>query len=118
MPAVAIRGKYSRMMGLPSTEFQSTSAEAVVSYGFFRIFTAYGNYGVNYHQASIQTQGETGTSLVLAEADATGYNFKSYESNMGFGLQAQILPQILVASVENRRVGGEASWLAKISLGL
>ena len=118
LPAIAVRGKYSRLMGLPSTEFDTKTAEAVVSYGFLRILTAYATYGLNQHQGSVRTSGENATSLAISETPGETLKYTASDSVQSIGLQAQIIPQFFVASLENRRIASQTSWLAKVSVGL
>lgn len=118
LPALAIRGKYSRIMGLPSTEFSTLTGEVVASYGFLRILNAYANYGVNSHNASIRTSGETGTSLALTTQPGETLARSWNDSSHAIGLQAQLVPQLVIVSAERRIVSSQQSWLAKISVGL
>ncbi len=117
MPAIAARLKHSRLMGLPSTEFSSTAIEGIVSHGF-RLFTVYGTYALNQHNAAIRTSGESGTSIALSEVTGSDYKISKRDRSYTYGLQVQLLPPICNVAVENRMQDGQSSLLAKLSLGM
>lgn len=118
MPALALRIKHSRLMGLPSTEFDTTSFEGAASYGFFRFFTAYGTYSFNRQNALIRTSGETGTSLSLNDIPSNDYRATRADQGHTLGLQIQALPPFCNIAAETRVNGNQSSYLAKLSVGL
>lgn len=117
LPAVAMRLKHSRLMGLPSTEFESTALETAASYGFRRL-TVYGTYAFNRHNAVIRTSGESGTTIALTETPASDYHATRADRSHTVGLQIQVLPPICNVAVESRVQSGQSSLLAKLSLGI
>lgn len=118
LPAFAFRFKHSRLMGLPSTEFDTTALEAAASYGFLRFFTAYGTYAINRHTALIRTGGESGTSLAIAGGSGSDYQTTKADQSHTFGLHIQILPPFCNVAVETRVNGAQSSYLGKLSVGL
>ena len=118
LPAVALRLKHSRMMGLPSTEFNTTAMEGAVSYGFLRYFTAYGTYAFNRNEAVIRTSGESGTSLSLSDNPSADFHTTRNSTSRTYGIQIQALPPFCNVAIENRLNGNQSSYMAKLSLGL
>lgn len=118
MPAVAVRLKHSRMMGLPSTEFNTTALEGAVSYGFFRYFTGYATYASNRNNAVIRTSGETGTALSLTDNPNSDYRTTRIAASRTYGLHMQLLPPFCNLAIENRVSDHQSSYLAKLSVGL
>jgi hypothetical protein len=118
LPAIAVRAKYSRLMGLPSTEFQSTGLEAAVSYGFLMAFNVYGTVGINRNQTLIRTSGETGTALSLSSNEDLDYAATKQITNSAMGLQVFLWPWFTTITAENQNVAGVRSWLGKVSVGL
>jgi hypothetical protein len=118
LPAVAVRAKYSRLMGLPSTEFQTSSVEAGASYGLLRILNVYGTYGMNRHRAEIRTQGETGTTLAIVEGSQVDWKDERTNYSSSLGLQVQLMLPYCTTTIESRTTGDRQTWLAKLSVGL
>lgn len=118
LPAVAIRGKFSRLMGLPSTEYQVTGAEIAASYGFLMAFNVYGTYGLNVSQSLIRTSGESGTGLTLTSGDSTDYANRQSFANSSVGLQLNLWPWLTTVTAESQSIAGTRSWLGKVSVGL
>ncbi|MCX6117049.1 MAG: hypothetical protein NT027_05885 [Proteobacteria bacterium] len=118
LPAISMRGKYSRLMGLPSTEFQSLGLEGTISYGFFRFFNVYATQGVNKNDLMVRTSGESATALVL-DSDQD-YSSKYMSKNTAFGLQLLMLPLYSTATLEYRKIdtGRTHSVIGKLSLGI
>lgn len=118
LPAFAVRAKYSRLMGLPSTEYSTVSGEAVASYGLFRIFNIYGSYGRSQSVSSIQTGGASGTSLALSEEPGATIHATRHTQSRALGLQFQIVPQFFILTAEHKSVAEVKSWIAKVSVGI
>jgi hypothetical protein len=119
MPALALRGQYSRLMGLATTDASAVEASVVVSYGFLRLFTVYGNYGVGRHDMVVRVGPAFGTSLALAgESDGTVGRVLIRQSR-SLGMQYQLLPPFCIVAAEYSQVGhGSGSYLAKVSVGM
>ncbi|MCX6123975.1 MAG: hypothetical protein NTV34_04395 [Proteobacteria bacterium] len=118
LPALAVRGKYSRLMGLPSTEFQTATGEIVASFGFLRFFNLYGALALNRHVTSIQTQGTSGTTLTIADESQEVYTSTNYNQSRDLGIQIQVLPPFCTLSIETRTIAAQNAWIAKIGVGL
>jgi hypothetical protein len=118
LPAIAVRGMYSRLMGLPSTEFQTIGTELVASFGFLRYLNAYATYGLNNHSAIIKTTGESGTALAITKSPEDTFESSKTRSTTTFGLQAQIFPPYCNLSVERRSSNDSETWTAKIGVGM
>ncbi len=97
MPALAIRGSYSRMGGVSDMELNNTGLDVLLSKGFVG-FTPYVGVGTVYTQAS-----------------ATGKNDENYRQNKSFaGVSWNVL--LLNLSAEYDRTGKNASYGFKAGL--
>jgi hypothetical protein len=119
MPALALRGGFSRCMGLAATDASSLSMDGVLSYGFLKLLTIYGTAGLSRHQVEVRSGDEFGTGLAL-----TPNGYGSMEStfvgyNRSVGLQFQFLPGLATATTEVQiATNSRLSFAAKFSLGI
>ena len=119
VPALGVRGGFSRFMGLATTDASSLSVDGVLSYGFLKLVTLYGTAGLSRHQVEVRSGEEFGTSLAL-----TRNGFGSVQSSfVGYsrsvGLQLQILPGLATATTEFQvSSDSRLSFAAKFSLGM
>lgn len=119
MPALAVRGQYSRLMGLATTDASALEASVLASYGFLRLFTIYGTYGAGRHAMVVRVGPSFGTILSLdGEADGVVGRVLVRPSK-SLGLQYQILPPFCTIAAEYSQVGqGPGSYLTKVSVGI
>ena len=117
LPAVALRGYYSRLLGLNDTQFSSYGVDSVVSYGIFRYFNLYVGGGAQYSYMEIKVIDTEETAL--AQLDQSSFHksdkLTSYTSMLG--IKANIVPALLsVAGEYHRSQDQKGSLAAKLSL--
>lgn len=119
MPAFALRGSASRLIGLATTDASSLVGEVLASYGFLRLFTVYGSLGFGRHQAIVRSGQGYGTVMALSD-DASGEAQKvMLRRSKSLGLQIQLVPPFITVAFEGAtQAQGPTSYLAKLSFGM
>jgi hypothetical protein len=118
-PALALRGQYSRFVGMATTDASAIEGSVLASYGFLRLFTVYGSYGLARHDLRLHYGDTYGTSLSLSEGPEGEVRRVLARTNRSVGLQYQLLPPFCNAALEYSQVGRDpASFAAKVSFGM
>lgn len=118
-PALAMRGQYSRLMTLATTDASALEVTALASYGFLRLFTVYGAYGLGRHDMRIRFGDHVGTNFSLNGEPEGSIGRVLIRKTRSVGMQYQLLPPFCHIAAEYNQVGtGPGSYLAKFSVGI
>jgi hypothetical protein len=119
LPALAVRGGVSRLMGLATTDSSVLSADLVASHGFLRFVTIYGSIGRGRYQTRVRSGDSYGTTLALSMNEDGDAERVSSRLSRSLGVQFQILPPFWTAAIESSQTGSDpTSFLGKISVGM
>ncbi len=104
MPALALRGTYSRLSGIDELDFDTKGVELSISKGFL-MFTPYGGAGKVWVDSNPK-----------GDAKSAGLESESFSANKVFaGVSMSLL--LVNFTVEADRTGDNTSYSAKVSLG-
>lgn len=120
LPALSIRAGHSRLFGLPGTEIQSNSIDAVASYGFLRYFTLFVAGGATRHQVSMMVRTEEELGFLLQEAEEEFSESRTWWSpSRAVGVRITVLPPFVALTGEVRDQGdGHRSYAVKLGFGM
>lgn len=119
LPALAVRGQFSRLMGLSTTDASTLETSVLASYGFLRLFTTYASYGIGRHDVLVRIGPSFGTSMSLAGETDGNVGRIMIRRSRSVGIQYQLLPPFCTMAAEYSQVGqSPGSYLAKISVGI
>ena len=125
MPALALRGSVGRIFGLADTTLTSVAGSAVVSYGFLKIVTLFGEVGAIHHEGELVQRpgGATSLGLSAAVSDSIGSDGRLtqtwVETVRTAGVSIALLPPfVTVTGAVQDSAEGSRSYAAKLSIGL
>jgi len=121
MPAVAVRGSFSRITGLPTSEFSTIGFDAVLSYGFLSYFTGHIATGIARHEGILQEGLPPPSPYTMSAPDDVQFPYSeiTFENSHLAGLSIRIVPPFITTTAELQLNGkGRQTWLGKLSMGM
>jgi len=119
-PALALRGAYANLQGLKGAKAVTYSADVVASYGLFRYLTAYGAWGVQRHDITINYEQRDDSTAALA---SKGYvaSFKQNQRTLAashlYGIKLALIPPFYTLAVEYQDLAaGVSAYAAKLNV--
>ncbi len=117
IPALAVRGHYSALLGLTDTRFSSYGADFLVSYGVLRYFNLYLGVGGQYSHLEITVADTDKTALAPSGQASIHKSDRISSYGTIAGIKANIVPALLSLSGEYQMSEEQqSSMAAKLSL--